>query len=572
MAEIFNDNFETGDLSAWTANTDVSVETGIAGMEGDYCAELSLDTSKLTFIPIAAQDEIYVAFDFIPINATGAYGPLLLFRAAAGAPDYATALGMLYAQGTGVTPIQIKLEAWGAYFAAPGELASHDVFLDAGTKYHVEVRYKPHKIDGIFQVKLDGVLVIDVTGVATCPAGVTVTDVVQVILGAGSSDSMYFYADRVNMDDAAWPDMYEPPAAEYAADGFLSLCGAGVSGGDENATTTDYAADGCLNIVGQGAVEFSPSATELAASGALILGGSCGLESRPPSAYVADGHIELSGTCRFVSTSPYVPPISLITEYAADGSLIFSGLCTLDNVLQAVEAFIASGFYLIGGKSALGIVRPASLPIDAYVAAGCYEIGSPYSIVRGPVYAYAADTKLGPPLEITSRAKAGFIYPQTNEMVADGGYILESPDIPFDGVFETLVLTGARGEVSFYSNFKFNSYAKYGGKYYGATQDGIFLLEGEDDDGAQIHSGAQIGPANFGTDREKRLRLIRCGGECDGAQVRVSNDDGKLDQFSVLRGRANISRAVQGRELTVEIVDFKSLTHLEIIPLVLAKR
>jgi hypothetical protein len=41
-------------------------------------------------------------------------------------------------------------------------------------------------------------------------------------------------------------------------------------------------------------------------------------------------------------------------------------------------------------------------------------------------------------------------------MAAEGGYVLESPGVPDDGVFETLVLTGARNEVSIYSNFKFN--------------------------------------------------------------------------------------------------------------------
>jgi hypothetical protein len=157
-------------------------------------------------------------------------------------------------------------------------------------------------------------------------------------------------------------------------------------------------------------------------------------------------------------------------------------------------------------------------------------------------------------------------------MAAQGGYVLESPDVPDDGVFETLVLTGARNEVSIYSNFKFNSYAEYGGKYYGATQDGIFLLEGEDDAGAFIHTGARIGPTNLGTDREKRLRTVKCGGDCGKALVRVSDGNGKTHLSPVKGGRADISRAVQGRELTVEIVDFKSLNHLEIIPLVLAKR
>ena len=225
------------------------------------------------------------------------------------------------------------------------------------------------------------------------------------------------------------------------------------------------------------------------------------VDSRIPAAYQAAGQMELSGTCRLTSTSPY----PLVTQYEAGGSLALFGPCSLESVLAQVAAFMAAGCYSLSGRSALSVIMP-SLRVDAYVAAGCYELHGPCSTVRGPVYAYAADTKTGPCLEITSRARVGFIFPQITAMAAQGGYVLESPDVPDDGVFETLVLTGARSEVSVYSNFKFNSYAKYGGKYYGATQDGIFLLEGEDDAGIQIHTGARIGPTNFGTDREKRLR------------------------------------------------------------------
>jgi hypothetical protein len=77
---------------------------------------------------------------------------------------------------------------------------------------------------------------------------------------------------------------------------------------------------------------------------------------------------------------------------------------------------------------------------------------------------------------------------------------------------------------------------------------------------------------NFGTDREKRLRLLRCGGKTVGAQVKVSNGNGSAGYYDVEEGRAGVSREVQGRELTVEIADFESLDHLEIVPLILHKR
>ena len=284
-----------------------------------------------------------------------------------------------------------------------------------------------------------------------------------------------------------------------------------------------YAANGCFQITGAGVLgETVPPISEYAASGAFILGGSGVLGAPPRTDFRAAGQFELSGTCRMTSTSPY----PLVTQYEAGGSLALFGPCSLESVLAQVDAFMAAGCYSLSGRSALSVIMP-SLRVDAYVAAGCYELHGPCSTVRGPVYAYAADTKTGPCLEITSRARVGFIFPQITAMAAQGGYVLESPDVPDDGVFETLVLTGARSEVSVYSNFKFNSYAKYGGKYYGATQDGIFLLEGDDDAGIQIHTGAKIGPTNFGTDREKRLRPVKCGGDCGEALVRVSDDNGK---------------------------------------------
>jgi hypothetical protein len=354
-------------------------------------------------------------------------------------------------------------------------------------------------------------------------------------------------------------------ATDFVASGYMKLCGSCEFSGEAPAElTTEYAADGCLQIVGDGVLD-SPPTTAFAASGAFILNGSAILGDLPKAAYQAAGCMELSGTCQLASTSP--PPI---TQYEAGGSLSLFGPCSMESVLLQVADFMAAGCYSLSGRSALSVIMP-SLRVDAYVAAGCYELHGPCSTVRGPVYAYAADTT-GPCLEITSRARVGFIFPQKTAMAAQGGYVLESPDVPDDGVFETLVLTGTRNEVSIYSNFKFNSYAEYGGKYYGATQDGIFLLEGEDDAGASIHTGARIGPTNLGTDREKRLRTVKCGGDCGKALVRVSDGNGKTHLSPVKGGRADISRAVQGRELTVEIVDFKSLNHLEIIPLVLAKR
>jgi hypothetical protein len=355
---------------------------------------------------------------------------------------------------------------------------------------------------------------------------------------------------------------------ELVAAGYMKLCGYGVLETETSSELTSaFAADGCLQIAGEGVLS-APEMADFVADGSYALGGTGVLDFRVPDAYQAAGYMGLSGTCHLTS----VTPTPVISQYEAGGILALLGPCSLNNVLPQGSDYVAAGFYSLSGRPAFNVVMPSSLWVNAYAAAGCYELSGPCRNPRGLVTAYAADTRIGPVLQVTSRATVGFTYPQITALVAEGGYVLESPELPDEGVFETLVLTGSQSEVSIYSNFNFNSYAKYGGKYYGATQDGIFLLEGKDDAGAPIHSGAQIGPVNFGTDREKRLRLIRCGGECDEAQVRVSDGNGKSGQFPVRGGRSTVSRNVQGRELTIEIVDFKSLNHLEIIPLVLAKR
>jgi hypothetical protein len=58
---------------------------------------------------------------------------------------------------------------------------------------------------------------------------------------------------------------------------------------------------------------------------------------------------------------------------------------------------------------------------------------------------------------------------------------------------------------SLYENFSFNSYAKVGEKYFGCTADGIYLLEGDDDDGAPVHASINLGKSTLGTPLQKRM-------------------------------------------------------------------
>lgn len=235
---------------------------------------------------------------------------------------------------------------------------------------------------------------------------------------------------------------------------------------------------------------------------------------------------------------------------------------------------IRIGEFRVPELTVVQLLPPADLTMAAITGSVGIEVGPAGAITLAtpPVYAVPTPRPIeGASINIRVAGVIAFIHPQILEVIGDikvgiSGGVIEP------GVFETYVLTGARGEPSIYSGFNFNSYARYRGQYFGAGEDGIYLLEGEDDAGEEIHTGVRIGPVNFGTDREKRLRLLRCGGKSVGAQVKVSNGNGSAGYYDVEGGRAAVSRDIQGREITIEIADFETLDHLEIVPLVLHKR
>jgi hypothetical protein len=361
----------------------------------------------------------------------------------------------------------------------------------------------------------------------------------------------------------------------YAAAGYVQVTGESVQDSSDELTTA-YAADGYVRVTGDCVMDAPEDlVTAFVADGAIYLCGDSAFNTPSLDTFRADGFVQLCGAGRMDSTVPYVDPsISLITAYAAAGGVSLYSDCRLGTGAELQSDYAAAGTLLICGGCNLG--TPSEALTTAYVAGGFIMFGGSCGLIQGPVSAYAAQTKSGPCLEISGDSKATFIYPALSDYEAEGGVSLVGPGVlggvPDEGSFETLVLTGNRSEIAFYTNFNFNSYAKYKGKSYGATEQGVFLLEGEDDDGQGIVPGARIGPANFGTDREKRLRLVRCGGKCDQARVRVLSDTGLEEIKDVVGGRANISRKVQGREITLDIAGFETLNFLQIVPLILAKR
>ena len=334
---------------------------------------------------------------------------------------------------------------------------------------------------------------------------------------------------------------------------------------------------GGVELAGEGVIAFiTPSVLAVVGDGGVVVGGRGVIYSSKFTVHVGSGGIQVGGQGVIRSALPVPPPVLSVV---GTGGLAINGIGVVGFTVPPVLAIIGSGGITIGEfrvpeLSVVKFISPADLTLAAVVGSGGAEIGGTGVIAWStpPVYAVPVPQAVeDASIQISGAGIIAFIHPQILAVIAEGGITVGGEPVG-DDIFETYVLTGARGEPSIYSGFNFNSYARYRDQYFGAGADGIYLLEGEDDAGKEIHPGVKIGPHNFGTDREKRLRLLRCGGKTTGAQVKVSNGNGSAGYCDVEDGRAAVSRKVQSREITIEITDFETLDHLEIIPTILHKR
>ena len=130
-------------------------------------------------------------------------------------------------------------------------------------------------------------------------------------------------------------------------------------------------------------------------------------------------------------------------------------------------------------------------------------------------------------------------------------------------VYETWVLTGLDFDASIYSNWNFNSYASFRGRYYALAEDGLYLLEGDTDDGVRITPGVALGLKEFGTPKRKHLRAVYFCGKNGSSAVQVDTGE-KIGQFKVKNNKAAIAQDLRGERLAVSIHNFEELSSLRI--------
>ena len=346
--------------------------------------------------------------------------------------------------------------------------------------------------------------------------------------------------------------------------------------------------------------------------------------AEPTGFYLGGG--AAAGEAEVISTIPGVEAI--VTEGAP---FIFCGPGATGDaatIFPASETILAEAGFKFGGAGVWGQVSPEDLPSAVLVPTGGYVLSgtgfsldpdvTPATTVIVPTGGWKLGGRRPDPIEVT--------YPDSVDrvIISSGGWefcghegvweestptatVIESAGLLFlmggaglatskfppiavitgDGlggfvlggaevaeIYEAWVLGGQSFEPSCYSGFNFNSFAQHRGQSFAAGAAGIYLLDGIDTDaGETIHSGIRIGPINAGADRDKRLRGIQFGDGGPDTRVRVSSEEGK-GVFATDRddNRVVISRDIQGRNFTIDLMDFKEISQLEMTFLRLARR
>ncbi|MGL4262799.1 MAG: hypothetical protein ACRCTX_14380, partial [Afipia sp.] len=142
-----------------------------------------------------------------------------------------------------------------------------------------------------------------------------------------------------------------------------------------------------------------------------------------------------------------------------------------------------------------------------------------------------------------------------------------------DDAVQTWVANLATSAHSRYSQYGFNSFAKFGGKHYGCKSDGIYELGGETDGANPIPWTVTLGETDFGASNLKRFESVYLGVKSTGQLVlKVIGDNGTAYHYNVIpsgndsrAARAVLGRGLAGRYWKLELASDTERAELDSI-------
>lgn len=185
----------------------------------------------------------------------------------------------------------------------------------------------------------------------------------------------------------------------------------------------------------------------------------------------------------------------------------------------------------------------------------------------------AADT-VG--LTAAQALRMAFAGQLSDEVVVEGAYV--GPD----GSLTTWALNTRTGAVSEYGNYAFNSFARVGNRYIGASASGLYDLTGDDDAGTPVVAVLKGGFLQFGGTHLSRLKAayIAATGDEDTFVLKIETLDGathtyQVDTRSGRNTKVHMGKGMRARyfayTLTSTGQDF-TLDTLEFVPVVVQRR
>jgi len=130
-------------------------------------------------------------------------------------------------------------------------------------------------------------------------------------------------------------------------------------------------------------------------------------------------------------------------------------------------------------------------------------------------------------------------------------------------IYKGIVMNLVNQAISTYSNYPFNSLAKFNSRYLAAGEDGIYELGGDSDSGTQILSKIKTGPMDFGEKFIKYLRNVWLTYRSDGHLELVlyvdEDEDNPVSRSTEIASdeiheeRIKVPRGLKGRYYTIEL-------------------
>lgn len=123
------------------------------------------------------------------------------------------------------------------------------------------------------------------------------------------------------------------------------------------------------------------------------------------------------------------------------------------------------------------------------------------------------------------------------------------------------VVNLSNNATSTYENFAFNSFATLGGRHYGVRADGLYLLEGDTDNGDPIRASVSFGKQDFGTPNKKNMTRAYVGASSTGVLLlKIITGTGSEHIYTARAAakfqreqRFDVGRGIQANYFTFEL-------------------